>query len=1507
MKHKALKISVISVLVATILLFATLSVCAYFSTRVYVYTENGQEVAQVGMNLQLLFGKLEPYDATAKPNGVKTTDNLKIPRYEVENGYVVYYDGVTAGQETYYDPTAPWGSAQNPYVISETRHLQNLSARQNVGYFDLLYIANNFANGDYQEGSASIPYFLICDVDGTPITIDGSELDSAIKPIGNAEHPFIGVIGGAFVTQTTTGTGDAATTTQHTTTVAGKTSEVSAIHNFKIQTNTNQTDVGLFGYVGYLGTEPANATAGATFSGVASVVQNILLSDVQVVVKNPTIEEVASELLGHVLTNHRYTFTGEKDSNGDPYTRPTNVPPHETHHIGIFAGHVSYAHAEYISVYYSDDDTCAIDLTHVKGANNETITTNYHSSTGIVGYMHNMNSTIKNSVDSNGAINGNCQISYGGISSSGVNTTPDSPGTGGGKEIGLGRGYVVARTLYEGYHFTQTNQGMFDRIWKYTINSKVAYGPMYYAEINGTTPSYKSQNGNKVDIAEDGTATEYLPNEQTKSYKTYAIRTPDPNKEGAYIYTFYNYVTDEGKAITSEETGSGVVFVPDTDFSQPAVNREIPQNIWQYVLQRVDAEGVPTENQGAWTWVDAVLVRQQADGSFALCDNMFDDDAKINKYPVTVNGNVATITGAYYANGDPIVIEHVFFLLNDGVTYSTTSTGDPIVPEFFQEKPLLVSTAKSMEGIGLCIKSTYSTISGSYFYDGVFTFALSSENDTIESTWENETPDKIVLGPTDANDWTDAPYDGFYGVVAYIKPITTQDELDTAIANGQQVFIGYHNNYASNNWYGQNLDLMSLLEPINDETIGSKLSDNFYKTSSNRKQFFSEADRDEIVQLMLDSQEGVDDTSLSIQYIDSNYESVDALIAAVQNGSVQVLDLESATNIEKLMSKYAIHVEKNGDTYAIYQITDDDEVKWLSILECRMTLGNIEADDEEWYMTLIKDAAADSFNNSKKENVYSIWSGSNKPNDENFIFQINVRDIDFGSGILGYLAQIAALTLLGETADFDAAYTYAWSTDATIHFDPNTGALLNNVSYTYNAAEGDETRYVNYDAEGPWFNGSETSSNIYFYTIEAMSTVKSGQVIFAPKDTVDADDILEFPADGFVLWPQGIIKEDGTYDGFDEIERGKVSTEQLNTTTTTATTTTGTVYQTFKLLSLTDLHEADIGWQDGFNNPLSNINLRKKFTMENAIKFGLSLHIPGFSNISFNSNSVIAPIGQGGELANIPKGGVSFRINETTTKGSSIYVIVSVPVSNFYDNLSSEESLYTNYDYYLGLWRIQDVGESTYNTFSQTTAIQKFELPRSRPYELGTTAANADHILVEYGDATYRCYLNGERVLIAYRFTVFEAGTYVLGTAVGTSSFNDTDGPQYPMEIIYCAADGTASEGRDGTSGSVTGSLDYVYDYNNKIIHVQDYAANEGPDSGQEDFNYYYSSHIITYTVNNTTTPVSQLKIYPYRFINNGKSTFSLVSTNQALIQGKHVGVDYDAIIEGTYGESSSP
>ena len=76
-----------------------------------------------------------------------------------------------------------------------------------------------------------------------------------------------------------------------------------------------------------------------------------------------------------------------------------------------------------------------------------------------------------------------------------------------------------------------------------------------------------------------------------------------------------------------------------------------------------------------------------------------------------------------------------------------------------------------------------------YFYDGVFTFVLSNKEDTLEDTWENGNVDKIVLGTNDDSKWDVVESGENKSMVAFLKSVGSNLELNDAINNGKQIFI----------------------------------------------------------------------------------------------------------------------------------------------------------------------------------------------------------------------------------------------------------------------------------------------------------------------------------------------------------------------------------------------------------------------------------------------------------------------------------------------------------------------------------------------------------------------------------------------------------------------------------------------------------------------------------------------------------------------------------------------
>ena len=778
MKHKKLKISLISAAVAILMLMASLTVYAYFTTRVYVYTADGKEVAHVGMNLQLLFDKLDK-------NTVAANTDLKIPSYNVVNasGAIIYSDGTTTSNDTnkgawanstagttqflhyndgvndktLYDPDAPWGSAQNPYVISEPRHLQNLSALQSVGYFDMLYIGDNYTSGNYNPGSASIPYFVICTKDGAPVSIDGTEINVPIKPIGSSEHPFIGVIGGAFVNGTATVIPDNTATTDRD---EEKVSSASAIHNFKVQTNTNQIDVGLFGFIGFMGKEPTaeqlaesmkNTSYVPQFEGVFSSIQNVLISDVSVTVSQPTLPESISELFmpfwdaffgnsngkvddGEVL--HRFTYT-DKGS--------TEIP-HETHHIGIFAGHVSYALMNNISVYYSDDNTYAIDLTATKLDKD-----NYYSASGILGMMYNMNCAISNDVENNVVV-GNCVVTMGTGTSNDEINTGGGTGTGGGALSGNGRGYVTAAEIFTDFNNVAVQKDSNNELlWRYRTGSTWVDSAILilrkkdgtYTLLDGTTVA--TVNGNSVTAG-------------GQTWTKFFIRKTHQDSAGADLL---HYVTPSGA---------------DVDECELMGNKYNGQTVWKY---SAGGDGI---------WHYGIRVLKSSTGSYTLDDG---------KTAVTFDGVHIVQTAT---DGSTTVWENFFIteVAADGTNTSymfdpATGTNWPVTT--FERKPMTLIEAKNKDGEDLCIEWIsnflwWETATGLYyFYDGVFTFGLSSPEDTVRDTWLNDEAPTLYLGADDPTKWQINPATDNKAVVALLKPIKSNAEMDAAVQAKKQFYI----------------------------------------------------------------------------------------------------------------------------------------------------------------------------------------------------------------------------------------------------------------------------------------------------------------------------------------------------------------------------------------------------------------------------------------------------------------------------------------------------------------------------------------------------------------------------------------------------------------------------------------------------------------------------------------------------------------------------------------------
>ena len=481
------------VLLLLVIVAASTAVYAYFSTRVYVYTDDGnRQVAKLGMRLNLLFDRIIPYDESHQTHTgeVANGTSLGIVQSIDAQGNVTYYT---------YDSEAEWGSAQNPYIISDVRHLHNLSALQSIGYFADTYIKYNYEDedmsGTYLE-TAVMPYFLVCNPDGTPATVDCEGF--TISPIGTDEYPFIGYVGGAFA--------------EGTTTVNGLTSDTSAIYDLNVTASEDRSDVGLFGTIGYLGTEPDEGSDDTTFKGAVSIVRNLLLFDVRVKVEDHTwLEKLA----------HRFAH----DANDDTVS-------HENHHIGILAGHAEYTTLEYINVYYSSDSIAAIDLSHTTTGSTSGTVPNYLSTSGILGYIYNMNPNLQ--IDESGC--------YSVTASSGKSSEYVHA-------IGAGNEWGGSIDMYKMYNYLQD---------RYTASDFVQY------------PTAET-----VTIAVDGTrTTEVTAWGSNETYRTlewdadatasFTFAARDDARQYTYLYGVANFSATNAKTVTTITlTDENAVLISD--------------------------------------------------------------------------------------------------------------------------------------------------------------------------------------------------------------------------------------------------------------------------------------------------------------------------------------------------------------------------------------------------------------------------------------------------------------------------------------------------------------------------------------------------------------------------------------------------------------------------------------------------------------------------------------------------------------------------------------------------------------------------------------------------------------------------------------------------------------------------------------------------------------------------------------------------------------------------------
>lgn len=348
-------------------------------------------------------------------------------------------DSLEEEKRTYKGPelnqNAEWGTEANPYIIRKKNHINNLAMLHKAGYF---------------EDKTGQSYFVVCNLDGTPVAINCSEdSEMEIAPIGTPSNPFTGNISGAYIV------GEA--------TYGNYKVTQSTIANLKIVATSETPDVGFFGRLGYTGTRVETTTNVDTGSkdedgnpiyitektitienGYSANISNLIFADVTISVSESIATSVAdwwASFGNRTISKNGSNVTEQIDKARDDCK--------ETHHVGILAGHVDFGKIANISIYYSSDSVAAFDF---KESNNSN--TNFYSITGIIGTAEYVNPS--NPLDANG----NPQVNI--LSSEGAITDEDLLNVvsgGGGDESGTLTGYMWAKNIFSRHEEYLENNG----------------------------------------------------------------------------------------------------------------------------------------------------------------------------------------------------------------------------------------------------------------------------------------------------------------------------------------------------------------------------------------------------------------------------------------------------------------------------------------------------------------------------------------------------------------------------------------------------------------------------------------------------------------------------------------------------------------------------------------------------------------------------------------------------------------------------------------------------------------------------------------------------------------------------------------------------------------------------------------------------------------------------------------------------------------------------------------
>ena len=308
---------------------------------------------------------------------------------------------------------------------------------------------------------------------------------------------------------------------------------------------------------------------------------------------------------------------------------------------------------------------------------------------------------------------------------------------------------------------------------------------------------------------------------------------------------------------------------------------------------------------------------------------------------------------------------------------------------------------------------------------------------------------------------------------------------------------------------------------------------------------------------------------------------------------------------------------------------------------------------------------------------------------------------------------------------------------------------------------------------------------------------------------------------------------------------------------------------------------------------------RKMIDIKQACTWGIGVDLGFFGRPLTSTEIISVPVGSLPPDANgnpqssecmIPTGTLAFRVNDLKP-GTEAYVRTVIKIPQRSDPYQEGQTVNK-----LGLWKGQQESnwlkipfirfqkDQPTNQHIVTPISQKLVTTYDPATQQETTSTAGRALTVRYQGQEYKTYLQGETVLLAVEYNLNDLS----GSAADKKGVFVLAESDEPLQLVYGAANGVASGGRDGTGGSVLGSIDFVYaNKANKVIPVTIPAPKTAPETVQNLQTYYYPSNVLL-RFNNA--PHSAVESGKYPMINSEVLKIHRSLRNSLTVNG--VGVD---------------